>query len=81
MEQLFIAKTDSEWQMFDSARPISKMSCVYKVLDTVLKNRLWKNVKETNQMSMDQIGFIPGLSTETNLLKIMEEIRINMKDI
>ena len=45
LEQLYIAKDDSNWKCFYNARPITKTSPVYKLLDTILNTKL---VEELN---------------------------------
>ena len=72
LEQLFIAKTETEWQMFDIARPITKTSPIYKLLDTILKNRLWKEITRLNKMTVEQTDFVPQIGTEINILRITE---------
>ena len=39
--------------MFDIARPITKTSPIYKLLDTILKNRLWREVNRINKMTTE----------------------------
>ena len=48
LEQLFIAKTETEWQSFDIARPITKTSPIYKLLDTLLNDILWDSLLTNN---------------------------------
>ena len=40
LEQLFIPKVKDEVATFDSSRPITKSSCIYKVLDIIINKRL-----------------------------------------
>ena len=60
--------------MFDIARPITKTSPIYKLLDTILKNRLWKEIRRLNKMTIEQTGFVPQIGTEVNILRIVEQI-------
>ena len=46
IEQLFIPKVKDEIATFSNSRPISKSSCIFKVLDIILNRRLWKELKE-----------------------------------
>ena len=47
LEQIYIAKDDNEWKCFHNARPITKTSPIYKLLDTILNNRLKKELNNT----------------------------------
>ena len=40
LEQIFIPKGGDNYHNFDNARPITKTSPLYKLLDTILSNRL-----------------------------------------
>ena len=48
MEQLFIAKTQTNWQDFSICRPITKASSCYKLLDICLNDMLWKELVKNN---------------------------------
>ena len=77
LEQIYIAKDDNDWKCFYNARPITKTSPIYKLLDTILNNRLKEDLNETGHFKLNnkQVGFRAGLGCELNLLRIVETIR------
>ena len=50
-------------------RPISVPSIFSKVIETAMKNRLYKFLNKNNLFSKNQFGFIKGLGTEDALLR------------
>ena len=44
MEKIFIPKDDNQCRSFHNSRPITKTSPIYKLLDTVLNERLKKEL-------------------------------------
>ena len=48
MEQIYIPKDNSEWKCFYNARPITKTSPIYKLLDTILNDKLKKELEGCN---------------------------------
>ena len=77
MEQLFIAKTKTDWQCFDISRPISKSSPLYKLFDTILNQIIWKELfkKKASGVNINQSGFVPGMGCDLNILRMMEDLK------
>ena len=77
LEQIFIPKDDSRYKSFDNSRPITKTSPVYKLLDTVLNNRLKKELNPGGKfiLEREQIGFREGKGCEINILKLKQTLR------
>ena len=44
LEQLFIPKNKKEYANFSNSRPITKTSPIYKILDKILNERLWREL-------------------------------------
>ena len=55
-------------------RPISLTSVVCKVLEHFIRESIIKHLINTNQLSNEQHGFLPGKSCATNLVESMEYI-------
>ena len=54
LEQIYIPKENSEWTTFYNARPITKTSPMYKLLDTVLNEKLKKELFEDNKWKLNE---------------------------
>ena len=51
-------------------------------MDTILKDKLWKEIEAVEEgIHIEQTGFIPGIGTEVNILRIMEEVGRNMEKV
>ena len=50
---------------------------MYKLLDTILNNRLNKNLNKRKEFRLgkEQIGFRNGLGCEINIMKLVESIK------
>ena len=77
LEQLYIPKDESDHKCFYNARPITKTCPIYKLLDTILNDRLKKELEGANgyKLNNSQIGFRAGLGCELNILKMTEVLR------
>lgn len=63
-----IIKPNSDKTDIKSYRPISLNSCVSKVLDKIISNRLWWFVTKKNLLNDKQLGFKNGKSTYDSLI-------------
>lgn len=54
-------------------RPISLTSIVCKIMESIIKDELLKNLMIENLLAKQQYGFIPGRSTTTQLLNFFNE--------
>ena len=54
LEQIYIPKDDSEWKTFYNARPITKTSPIYKLLDTILNERLQQELYNDKQWKLNE---------------------------
>ena len=73
---MYIPKDDSKWKCFHNARPITKTSPMYKLLDQILNERLKKEIYPKNKELINpcQTGFKEGLGCEVNILRIVENL-------
>ena len=55
-------------------RPVSLLSCISKVIERIVYNRVFKYLQSHNLLSVKQSGFTPGDSTINQLLKICHNI-------
>ena len=81
LEQIYIPKDNSEWKTFYNARPITKTSPIYKLLDIIMNNRLRKELWQDGKfiLNNNQIGFRAKLGCELNILRLTEEIKARLK--
>ena len=61
-------------------RPISILSCISKILERILYNRLIAYFKENNLLTESQYGFQEGHSTEHAILYLNDEISKNFDE-
>ena len=54
LEQIYIPKDDSEWKTFYNARPNTKTSPIYKLLDTILNERLQQELYNDKQWKLNE---------------------------
>ena len=54
-------------------RPVSLTSVIGKVFEKIVKNKLCNHLTENKLLSKHQFGFIPGRSTNTQLLITIKE--------
>ena len=54
LEQIYIPKDDNFFKSFDNARPITKASPIYKLIDTILDLRLKKELKGKHDYLLDR---------------------------
>jgi len=57
----------------ENYRPISLTSIVCKMMETLIRDRLMKHLREENLLSPKQHGFISGRSTVTQLLNYLDK--------
>ena len=65
-------------------RPITLLSCFYKLYSRIITKRLTKIIKEENLLTNSQNGFLEGKSTKTCLfdaLALFEDASINKTDL
>ena len=81
LEQIYIQKDDNVYKSFDNARPITKTSPIYKLLDTILNHKLNQNLNKHKEFRLEkeQIGFRNGLGCEVNIMKLIESIKEKME--
>ena len=53
LEQIYIPKDSSEWKCFYNARPITKTSPLYKLLDTIMNLKLQKELYHGKQWKLN----------------------------
>ena len=59
-------------------RPVSLTSILCKVMETVVKNHLYKHLIENDLLSKHQFGFVSGRSTVTQLIVTLNEWLYNL---
>jgi hypothetical protein len=57
----------------ENYRPISLTCVICKILESIIRDKLVKHMKDNNLFSDRQYGFIKGRSTVSQLLKIMDK--------
>ena len=65
-------------------RPITLLSCFYKLYSRIITKRLTKIVKEENLLTNSQNGFLEGKSTKTcifDAIALLEDASINKTDL
>ncbi|MEW5897297.1 MAG: reverse transcriptase family protein [Nanoarchaeota archaeon] len=65
-------------------RPITLLSCFYKLYSRIITQRLTKIIREENLLTNSQNGFLEGKSTKTCLfdaLALLEDASINKTDL
>ena len=77
LEQIYIPKDESNYKCFYNSRPITKTCPIYKLLDTILNNKLKRELEGADgyKLNNSQIGFRAGLGCELNILKMTEVLR------
>lgn len=73
-----VLKKWSDKSLIKSYRPISLNSCLWKVLDRIVANRLWWFVQSNNLLDSRQFGFRKGKSTIDPLLYIDSQITTSL---
>jgi hypothetical protein len=59
---------------FDNYRPISLLSSISKILEKIVSIKLISHLKSNNLLYTNQYGFLPGRSTEQNLIQVVNYI-------
>ena len=77
-----IYKENKPKDRVESYRPISLISCVGKILEKILTNRLYKWCEKNNLINKEQSGFRSSHSTNEQLFKLTQHIKngFNNKD-
>lgn len=55
--KLGLLKNNKDWNLVESYKPISLSSCMLKVLETIIKNRLDWIIENEQMLSRHQMGF------------------------
>ena len=55
-------------------RPISVLPCVFKILERLMYNRLYKYLKENNILYKQQFGFQSGYSTSDAIVQLVDKM-------
>jgi hypothetical protein len=74
-----IFKPGKDPTLVQSSRPICKLSCVGKLMERIIKNRLEFYLERNNKLRGEQDGFRRGRSTMDSLLKIKHFIDVTFK--
>ncbi|XP_055856032.1 uncharacterized protein LOC129919203 [Episyrphus balteatus] len=72
-----IPKPGKPAKLATSYRPISLLSCLSKILEKVLKNKILKIVDEKNILPNEQFGFRMFHSTSHQVLRVCDHVRKN----
>ncbi|CAF3691628.1 unnamed protein product [Rotaria sp. Silwood1] len=67
---ILLLKPGKDRTQVSSYRPISLLSCVGKVLEKIIKQRLSTELKQRNILPRHQAGFLEGKSTMYNILRL-----------
>ncbi|CAF1451019.1 unnamed protein product [Adineta steineri] len=67
---ILLLKPGKDRSQVSSYRPISLLSCVGKVLEKIIKQRLSTELKRRNILPRHQAGFLEGKSTMYNILRL-----------
>lgn len=76
-EIVMIVKVHKDPKLPSSYRPISKLSCVGKILERVIKTRLDEFSSDNDIIPSFQHGFVKGLSTTHQLARVCNHIHEN----
>ena len=73
-----IPKPDKDLTLSDSYRPISLLSCIGKLMEKILCNRLTYFIENNNKLSFTQGGFRKKMSTMDQIARVENVIRTTM---
>ena len=62
-------------------RPVSPTSVVGKILEQIIRDNVTEHMKDNDLLSDKQFGFIKGLSTVLQLLKVLDSWTEKMVDV
>ncbi|CAF3313020.1 unnamed protein product [Rotaria sp. Silwood2] len=67
---ILLLKSKKDPKQPSSYRPISLLSCIGKVLEKIIKQRMFKELTERNILPSHQAGFRPHRSTMYNIIRL-----------
>ena len=78
-DDLTIAKVTPIYKTGDNSdisnyKPISVLPCVFKILESLMYNRLYKYLKENNILYKKQFGFQSGYSTSDAIVQLVDKM-------
>ena len=83
LEQIYIPKDQGNYKTFDNARPITKTSPIYKLIDTIINMKLNQELADKDgkyRLDRNQLGFRYGLGCEINILRLFETLKCMRKE-
>ncbi len=77
IRQIYLPKSKEALQCFANCRPISITSPIYKLMDTILQERLTTFINRDSSYALDssQTGFRRRIGCEVNILRLLETIQ------
>ncbi|KAK2707976.1 hypothetical protein QYM36_015604 [Artemia franciscana] len=72
-----LLKAGKDPKLVDSYRPISLTSCVAKLIERVIKQRILTPLSD--HIQIEQLGFLPGRSTTDALVRLEHLIKLSFK--
>ena len=61
-------------ELITSYRPISVLSCFFKILERIMYNRVYNYLNDNNLLFRKQFGFRKGHSTDDACIKLIDRI-------
>ena len=71
---ILLLKPKKDKQHPSSYRPISLLSCLGKLLEKIIKQRLMLELERRNILSQHQAGFRPGENTVYNIVRLEQYV-------
>ena len=81
--KIYFPKKNPAFPTFDNSRPITKTSPIYKLLETILNEKLKKQLDSNQLQKINecQLGFQKGLNCELNILRYKEIVKEKMNNL